>query len=81
MDNKRQSMILFVISLATAIVAILVPIFTYREEINLNKYKISEIEIDRRIVWDKQTEIDINQSKCLQELKELTIRMDARAKD
>ena len=80
MDNKRQSIILFVISLTTAVIAILVPVMTYREEINLNAYKIEEIRVDRKVVWDKQNELDINQSKCLQELKELTIRMDAREK-
>lgn len=78
MTETQKSTLLFVISLSTALIAILVPVFTYREAINLNAYKIEEMRIDRVIVWEKQYVLDEKQSKILQELKELTIKMEAR---
>lgn len=80
MTDRQQSSIMFVISVSVALIAILVPVFTYREEINLNKYKIEEITDDRKIVWDKQDKLDSIQTNCLAELKEITARMDEREK-
>lgn len=80
MTDKQQSSIMFVISITTAIVAILVPIFTYRTEIVLNKKDIDYIKADRITVWDKQDKLDSIQTSCLAELKEITARMDEREK-
>lgn len=76
--QQQQAMITFVISIVVALIAILVPVFTYREALNLTAYKVDGVIEDRKIVWERQAEIDKQQSKCLTELKELMIRIDAR---
>jgi len=78
MTDKQQGSIMFVISITVALIAILVPVFTYREEINMNKYKIEEIREDRKIAWNKQDKLDQRQADMLVELKELMIEITAR---
>ncbi|MBU3905032.1 MAG: hypothetical protein KJ906_02710 [Nanoarchaeota archaeon] len=73
--TKNQSIVLFIISISTALIAVLVPIFTYREAINLNSYKIEEIKQNRGEAWTIQFEVDKNQNKLLKELNDLSIEM------
>lgn len=73
--TKNQSIVLFIISISTALIAVLVPIFTYREAINLNSYKIEEIKQNRGEAWSIQFEVDKNQNQLLKELNDLSIEM------
>ena len=73
--TKNQSIVLFIISITTALIAVLVPVMTYREAINLNSYKIEEIKQNRGEAWSIQFEVDKNQNKLLKELNDLSIEM------
>ena len=76
MAEKKLSIITFVISIILVTISIIVPVFTYRSAIEMNSYRVGEIEADRKIVWSRQIDIDERQSDCIQQLKGLMIKLE-----